>query len=379
MKITDIECYVLLVPDYEADATSSAQDNIVVRVHTDEGIVGIGETDANPWAVKALIEAPSTHSMGRGLKEMLLGEDPLQAESLWDKLYMGSAMNGRRGLAICAIGALDIALWDIRGQAEDKPIWQLLGGAKQAELIPYASLLPEGGTVDQYRDGLVAKAKEAVRLGFTAVKAEVCINGPYSHMGLQAEDERVVEMVAAVRGAIGPDVTVMIDVAYAWSDVKQALWVMRQIEPYNIFFMETPLPSDDLDGYARLSDATGIRIAAGEWLNSRFEFHDLIDRGRIDVAQPDVGRVGGLTEARRVVEYARGSRPSDCTPLLEDRHWYRRLGPSLLCRVQCSFLRIPSGPALRIPLAPGDHGDRSAHGQWAHPFAGQARPRHRTE
>ena len=203
MKITHIESTLLLVPDYESEATDSAQDNIVVRIYTDEGIVGVGETDANPWAVKALIDAPSTHSMGRGLKEMLVGEDPLQPERLWDKLYQGSAMNGRRGLAICAIGALDMALWDIWGKALGKPIWQLLGGAKQQELIPYASLLPEGGTIDQYREGLVDKAKEAIQLGFTAVKAEVCVNGPYSHMGLQEKDEHVVEIVAALRGDCG--------------------------------------------------------------------------------------------------------------------------------------------------------------------------------
>src|SRR5205809_2012197 len=165
MKITDIECCVLLVPDFDVEACSSAQDNVVVRVHTDAGIVGIGETDTNPWAVKALIEAPGTHCMGRGLKEMLIGEDPRQPEALWEKLYVGSAMNGRRGLGICAMGALDMALWDIRGKAEGKPVWKLLGGAQRSELIPYASLLPSpasrvpGGTLSEYRDNLVAKAK----------------------------------------------------------------------------------------------------------------------------------------------------------------------------------------------------------------------------
>ena len=305
MKITDIECFVLLVPDFDAEACSSAQDNIVVRVHTDEGLVGIGETDTNPWAVKALIEAPGTHCMGLGLKEMLIGEDPTQVEALWEKLYIGSAMNGRRGLGICAIGALDMALWDIRGKVEGKPIWQLLGGAKQPEMTPYASLLPIGNTLKAYRKSLVEKAKEAVAFGFSAIKAEVCIKGPYSHMGLQEKDEDIVDIVAAVREAIGSEITLMVDVAYTWHDFKEALRMIRQLEAYDLFFLETPLPSDDLDGYARLADATGIRIAAGEWLNSRFEFIDLIDRGNIDVAQPDVGRVGGLTEARRVVDYAR--------------------------------------------------------------------------
>src|SRR5579863_4015762 len=96
----------------------------------------------------------------------------------------------------------------------------------------------------------------------------------------------------------------MVDVAYAWSDWKEALRITRRIEPFDIFFLETPLPSDDLDGYARLADASSIRIAAGEWLQTRFEFMDLMDRGHIDVAQPDIGRVGGITEAMRVASIA---------------------------------------------------------------------------
>ena len=102
MKITDIECHVLLVPDLRTDATSSAQDDIVVFIHTDEGITGVGETDVNPWIARACIEAPGTHTMGLGLKEMLLGENPLDTDRLWEKLYTGSAMNGRRGAVICA-------------------------------------------------------------------------------------------------------------------------------------------------------------------------------------------------------------------------------------------------------------------------------------
>ena len=98
MKITKIECFVLLVPDYRADACSSAQDDLVVKIHTDEGLVGIGETDTNPWVARAMIEAPGTHIMGLGLTEMLLGKDPTDVEGLWEKMYIDSAMTGRRGL-----------------------------------------------------------------------------------------------------------------------------------------------------------------------------------------------------------------------------------------------------------------------------------------
>jgi L-alanine-DL-glutamate epimerase-like enolase superfamily enzyme len=255
-------------------------------------------------------------------------------------------MNGRRGLGICAMGALDMALWDIRGKAEGKPIWKLLGGARQSELTPYASLLPAGRTLAEYRESLVAKAKEAVRFGFGAIKAEVCIKGPYAHMGLNAKDEEIVEVVAAVREAIGPAVTLLVDVAYTWREYKEALRVMRRLEPFDLFFLETPLPADDLDGYARLADATDIRIAAGEWLNSRFEFHDLIDRGHIDVAQPDVGRVGGLTEARRVVEYAR-----DRGRLVVPHCWKTGIGIAASAHLCAAAPNAPFFEFLPAPLA----------------------------
>lgn len=304
MKITDIECHVVVVPDPDPDACSSAQDDIVVIVHTDEGLVGIGETDTNPWVARAMIEARGTHCMGLGLKEMLVGQDPLCPEALWEKMYLGSAMTGRRGLGICAMGAIDMALWDIRGKALGVPCWQLLGGARKEFITPYASLLPTGRTLADYRRNLVEKALRAKEAGFRAAKMEVCIKGPYSHNALQESDDDIVDVVAACREAVGPEMTMMVDVAYTWRDAKEALRVAKLLEPFDIFFLETPLPIDDLDGYAFLADHSPLRIAAGEWQNTRFEFIDLMDRGRIDVAQPDVGRVGGFTEARRVVDLA---------------------------------------------------------------------------
>src|SRR5262245_16220938 len=227
MKITAIDCHVLLVPDLDTSATSSAQDDIVVFVNTDEGITGIGETDVNPWIARACIEAPSTHSMGLGLKEMLIGEDPLEPERLWEKLYTGSAMNGRRGALINALGALDIALWDIRGKAAGLPCWQLLGPAAKEHIVPYASLQPSGRSFAEYRDSLVAWAGRARELGFTAGKMEVTLRGPYKHCGLDEPDERATEVVAACRKAVGRDFTLLVDVQYAWPDADTALRTLR--------------------------------------------------------------------------------------------------------------------------------------------------------
>jgi L-alanine-DL-glutamate epimerase-like enolase superfamily enzyme len=304
MKITDIQCLTLLVPDVRKDATSSAQDDIVVLVHTDEGITGIGETDVNPWIAKACIEARGTHTMGLGLKEMLIGENPLEPERLWEKLYTGSAMNGRRGAVICAIGALDMAMWDIRGKAEGKPCWQLLGEARTDRVVPYASLQPMGESFEAYRDSLVAWAVRAKELGFVAGKMEVTLSGPYNHGGLHEPDERMTEIVAACRAAVGPDFVMMVDVQYTWNDVDVALRTLNDWKEFDVYFVETPLQIDDLRGYARLHHEAPMPIAAGEWQTTRHEFADLLDVGLVDVAQPDVGRVGGLTEARRVCQMA---------------------------------------------------------------------------
>ena len=305
MRITGVNCHVLLDPGYERDATSSNQDDIVVEVHTDEGITGIGETDLNAWVARACIEAPGMHTMDLGLGQTLVGMDPLDPVAVWDSLYVGTAMTGRRGAVVHALGALDMALWDICGKAAGVPTWQLLGEPAHDFFAPYASLLPNrGDSWDDFSQALVDQAAWAQRLGFRAAKLEILVTGPYAHSGLREPDERMVEIVAGVRRAVGPDFTIMVDVAYAWDSVERALAVIESWAEYDIFFVETPLWADDLEGYAELARRSPIKIAAGEWLATRYEFLDLMDRGLIDVAQPDVGRVGGLTEARRVCDLA---------------------------------------------------------------------------
>lgn len=304
MKITGIDCHVLVVPDYESEACSSAQDDLVVVIHTDEGITGIGETDTNPWIARECIRARGTHCMGLGLEEMLLGEDPLAPERIWQKLYSGSKMTGRRGAVICAMGAIDMALWDIKGKILGRPVYELLGGAVKDTIAPYASLMPAGRTVKDFREGLVEAAIRAKAAGFLAGKMEVCIKGPYSHNGIQSNDDAIVEIVAECRAAVGPEFVMMVDVAYCWSSAREALQVLKRLADYDLFFVETPIDIDDLEGYAYLSQHSPIPIAAGEWQNTHWEFLDLADRGHLAVLQPDVGRVGGFTEILKVTQIA---------------------------------------------------------------------------
>ena len=304
MRIADIRTHVLLDPGFDPGATSSAQDTIVVEIETDEGIVGIGETDLNAWIARACIEAPGTHTMDRGLKALLLGRDPLDPAALWEELYVGTAMTGRRGALVHAIGALDIALWDICGKAAGVPCWRLWGGPARERLTPYASLQPEVSSFEAYVESMVAWGTRAAAMGFRAVKLEATFSGPYVHKGLVGPDERVTEVVAAVRQAVGPEVTILVDVQYAFDSVERALSVIESWAELDVFFLETPLWVDDLAGYAELQRRSPVRIAAGEWLSTRHEFLDLIERGGVAVVQPDIGRVGGLTEARRVCDLA---------------------------------------------------------------------------
>ena len=180
----------------------------------------------------------------------------------------------------------------------------------------------------------------------------MCVKGPYAHNKLNEGDNAIIEIVAACREGVGPDFVMMVDVCYCWSNAKEALRVIRQLEPFDLFFLETPLQLDDLDGYAFLHDHAGIPIAAGELQNTRFEFLDLMDRGKVDVAQPDVGRVGGLTEARRVCELAekRGrlrliaSRLATQLDVLE-------LQSKIQSQVALPVHRIFAGPAFGIGAA----------------------------
>jgi L-alanine-DL-glutamate epimerase-like enolase superfamily enzyme len=305
LKITDIECHVLLAPDYDVSFTSSAQDSLVVVIHTDGGVSGVGECDANPWMAKACIEAPGTHTMGLSIKEMLIGANPFEIGELWRKAYIGTAMNGRRGMVIHALSAVDMALWDLCGKAVGEPVHALLGGATRKTITPYASLQPAGRRFEEYCDALCESALRAKKLGFRAMKTEITMNGPYAHGGMRESYDRHTEVLAAVRRTIGYDVTLMVDVQYLWEDAETCYSVVKDWGEFKPYFLETPLWSDNVKEMAKLVEKAPMPIAFGEWLATRFEFEELLDIGNVQVAQPDVGRVGGIGEAKIVCDMAK--------------------------------------------------------------------------
>lgn len=304
LVITKVECHALLAPDFNPGFTSSAQDSFVVVISTDGGVFGVGECDANPWMAKACVEAPGTHTMGLSMRDMLIGENPFDIGRIWEKIYLGTAMNGRRGMVLHALSAVEMALWDLCGKALGQPVHALLGGATRDRITPYASLQPSGHSFEPYRDALVESALKAKALGFTAMKSEVTMNGPYAHGGMKESYDRHTEVVAAVRKAIGPEVTLMVDVQYLWPDAATCLSVVRDWAEFDIHFLETPIWSDNVREMAKVAEEAPMDIACGEWLATRFEFEELMDIGKVQVAQPDVGRVGGIGEAKIVCDMA---------------------------------------------------------------------------
>jgi L-alanine-DL-glutamate epimerase-like enolase superfamily enzyme len=229
-----------------------------------------------------------------------------------------------------------MALWDIKGKILGRPVYELLGGAAKDSIAPHASLMPAGRTVNDFREGLVEAAMRAKAAGFVAGKMEVCIKGPYSHNGIQSTDDAIVEMVAECRAAVGPAFVMMVDVAYCWSSAREALDVLKRLADYDLFFVETPIDIDDLEGYAYLSQHSPIPIAAGEWQNTHWEFLDLADRGKLAVLQPDVGRVGGFTEIQKVTQIA-----EDRGLLVVPHCWKSGIGIAASAHVAAATLCCP--------------------------------------
>lgn len=299
MKITDVEAITLRQPVINEGIADGSQDDLLVRVHTNEGLVGIGEVDSAPEIVKAVIQAHSSHLIALSLRDALIGEDPNDVERLWQKMYRASIFYGRRGVAIHAMSGIDIALWDIRGQALGKPISELIGKPVRDRVRAYASrLMP--ATESQTKEA-VAELRDQ---GFTAIKLGW---GP-----LGKDPKHDIRLATAAREAAGDQTEILIDAGLGYGrDAKTAIAVAHELETLGVFWLEEPFEPDEYEAYAELADTVGIRIAAGEQDVTFWGFRELVDRGHVDVVQPDVTRCGGITETMRIVNFA-NKRGLDC-------------------------------------------------------------------
>jgi L-alanine-DL-glutamate epimerase-like enolase superfamily enzyme len=285
MKITRVEPIHLRLPDVN-ERCDGSQETLVVRVQTDAGIIGVGEVDSSSLVAKAIIEAPLSHKICRGLAECVIGQDPFEIDRLIHRMLEGSIFFGRQGAVIQAMSGIEIALWDIVGKATQRPVYQLLGGGFRKKFRAYASILFGDTPAETERIG-----RDLVEQGYRAVKFG------WGPMG-QSEASDLAHVRAARQG-IGPDAELMVDAGLCW-DTATAIRRARQFEPFQLTWLEEPLHPDNLAGFARLSAQSPMRIAAGEEICDIREFQQMMDIGGIDVVQVDVTRVGGLARSKRI-------------------------------------------------------------------------------
>jgi L-rhamnonate dehydratase len=292
VQITDVEAIVLRQATVDDGIADGSQDDLVVLVHTDEGITGIGEVDSAPDVVAALIRQDSSHAVAHSLRSVLVGRDPLDVEGAWDAMYRGLIYVGRRGIGIHAISGIDIALWDIRGKALGKPVCELLGEVYRDRVRAYASMLMPD-TPEETGERVAALREK----GFTAVKLGW---GP-----LGRDPDHDVRLAAAAKDAGGDGVDILIDAGLGYEDDAQtAIRVARELEQLGIGWLEEPFLPDAYEAYAELADTVDMTIAAGEQDVTRWGFRELIERGHVDLVQPDVTRCGGITETLRIAKLA---------------------------------------------------------------------------
>ncbi|MBL8222881.1 MAG: mandelate racemase/muconate lactonizing enzyme family protein, partial [Bryobacterales bacterium] len=220
------------------------------------------------------------------------GENPLEVERLWYRMYRGSIYYGRRGVAIQAISAIDIALWDICGKFYGQPVHILLGGKWRDKVRAYASTLFRP-TAEAMKEAVAAYLDE----GFTAVKFGWGVFGK--------DRRRDLELVEAAREALGSRNDLLVDTGwFVERTAKEAIQVVRALAPYEPFLVEELLHPEDYDGYRQVAEAVDVRIACGEQEATEWGFAQLIERGKVDVVQPDLTRCGGFTVGRKIVHMA---------------------------------------------------------------------------
>ena len=307
MKIADVEPILLRgnTAYRPAAGAEEASDNgdwqLLVRVTTDEGLAGWADVETLAPAAVAIIAGQGMSILGfRTLRELLIGENPLDVERLWDKLYIGSAYYGRRGIAMQCISAIDNCLWLIRAQAAGMSLSRLLGGRRRDRITAYASTLfretPEA--VAEAARGYVARGFRAVKFGW----------------GVFGEDPaRDRELVAAAREALGPDRDLLVDPGWypaSWKKPgqmrsrREAEALCAWLADYRVGWVEDFIHPEHLDEYAAVRASSPVPIAAGEQVATVWDFRRFIEYGCVDVIQPDLSRCGGVSVAMKVASMA---------------------------------------------------------------------------
>jgi L-rhamnonate dehydratase len=259
---------------------------LVVEVFTDTGLVGIGNAALAPQVTKEVIDLY--------LKPLLLGADPWDLEFLWQHMYRKTMAFGRKGIAMVAISAVDIALWDILGKSAGQPVYRLLGGRTKPRIPVYSSRL-----YSTPLDELASEAAKYKAEGYRAMKLRFGWGPVDGAAGMQKN----VALVRTVRETVGDDVDIMADAYMGWN-LDYAKRMLPLLERFNLRWLEEAVIPDDIHGYAELKRCGRIPIAGGEHEYTLHGFRDLIEARAVDYIQFDTNRVGGLTQARKIAALA---------------------------------------------------------------------------
>ncbi len=295
MKIRTITSHRLRVPIgdktfYSSQAVFPERNSYLVRIETEDGLVGWGE--GGQYGPGEPVAACVDHV----LAPRLIGRDPTEPVRIWEELYAFSRDFGQRGTYIEAISAIDIALWDLAGQAAGLPVWKMLGGRFRDRVTAYATgcYYPEN-----FRDApamlnaLEQEVSAYADSGFGFLKVKIGL------LSLEQDLERL----RLIRETVGPGIGLMVDANHAYN-AGTAVRMGRMMEPYDVRFFEEPVPPEDRDGYRKVRAENPIPVAGGECDFTRYGFRDLIAGGCVDIVQPDISACGGFTAFTHVLTLA---------------------------------------------------------------------------
>lgn len=266
-----------------------------VRLHTDEGLVGLGETYPTANAAEAVVH--------ESLAPVLLGRDPRDIERLWSDMFLKVSYHGWGGAEMRAISAMDLALWDLLGKSTAQPVWRLLGGKSRDRIPTYNTCYDH---VYDFRTDAGKLAVDLLGQGIKAMKI-----WPFDEVALAERGERIssaqleqcLQPVRAIRDAVGDQVDIAMEFHGYWN-LPCAIKIAQALEPFGILWLEEMLPQDNIKAYQQLADETAIPLILSERLMTRWQFREVIESGAAAYINPDLCWCGGLTEARKIASHA---------------------------------------------------------------------------
>ena len=350
MKITNVKA----IPA-SSSPRGLARNYVFVKIETDEGITGWGEATAGPLAVATMVDE---------FGELLIGKDPGRIEQHWQTLYHHFHVRGGV-VQLSAISGIEIALWDIKGQALGVPVYELLGGKMREKIWCYGRW--DGLTPELAVENALRHTEE----GLTALKGD-----PFDHRGLfiPYEAERVaIQKLAAVREAVGDNVELLVEV-HGRLAPADAIRIGNAMEPYRPFVYEEPVPPQNLDALARVAEAVNIPLATGERHLTKWDYTELLSRQIVKMIQPDIVQSGGILELKKIAAMAEahyvGFQPHNpygpfctiaslhvdaCTPnfMIQEggiHPWFQDATIGEFPQQKDGFLPIPTAPGLGVAM-----------------------------